>query len=68
MYVCICRAVSAKEIERVVAQGVTSFEGISSETGAATCCGTCEPCVRSQVDALTLANDSSAAGLEAQSA
>jgi bacterioferritin-associated ferredoxin len=68
MYLCICRAVSEKEIERVVAEGKTSFEAICSATGAASCCGTCEPNLRSQLDALTLTGNSTVAVLQPQSA
>jgi bacterioferritin-associated ferredoxin len=52
MYVCICKAVSARELEEMVADGATSFEEIQGETGAASCCGTCEPCVRAHMDDL----------------
>ena len=43
MYVCVCKAVSDKRIERHVAQGVVSLKDLSSATGLGTCCGKCVP-------------------------
>lgn len=41
MIVCHCHAVSDRTIRELVRAGKTSFEAISAETGAATCCGGC---------------------------
>ena len=41
MFVCICRAVTAAEIERAVDSGADCVEAVSAVTGAGTSCGTC---------------------------
>ena len=41
MYVCICQAVSDKEIKDAVADGAEDLESIQHRLGAATGCGTC---------------------------
>jgi bacterioferritin-associated ferredoxin len=41
MYVCVCKAVSDKRIEREVRQGVISLRDLSQATGLGTCCGKC---------------------------
>ena len=41
MYVCICQAVTDREIHHAVRNGVLSFEQLRMELGVATCCGCC---------------------------
>lgn len=41
MIVCMCNAVSDREIRNVVAQGAASFAAVQSLLGVATCCGRC---------------------------
>ncbi|MFA5941973.1 MAG: (2Fe-2S)-binding protein [Sinimarinibacterium sp.] len=42
MYVCVCKAVSDRDIRRAVRQdGVVSLRELSSRTGLGTCCGKC---------------------------
>ena len=41
MIVCICNAVSDREIEDAVDQGLTSLEAVRDELGVANTCGTC---------------------------
>lgn len=41
MYVCICQAVTDREIRHAVRDGVLSFEQLQLKLGVATCCGCC---------------------------
>lgn len=51
MYICVCKAVSDKRIQQLVAEGVTSVRAISHLTGLGSCCGTCVPQAREVVAA-----------------
>lgn len=46
MYICVCKAVSDKRIEREVTRGVVSLKELSHATGLGTCCGKCVPDAR----------------------
>jgi bacterioferritin-associated ferredoxin len=41
MYLCICKAVSEKQVEDLLMKGRKSLDEISAECGAGTDCGTC---------------------------
>ncbi len=41
MYVCICNAITDKEIIEAQNKGYTSFKEISQHLGVGTCCGRC---------------------------
>jgi bacterioferritin-associated ferredoxin len=41
MYVCICNAITDKQIRRAAASGVTSLAGLQTELGVGAGCGTC---------------------------
>jgi bacterioferritin-associated ferredoxin len=41
MYICICKAVSTKEVDEVVRLEGPSLEQVSSSCGAGTACGSC---------------------------
>lgn len=41
MFVCICNAISDRQIQEVVATGANSLEDLKSQLGVATCCGCC---------------------------
>ncbi len=41
MYVCICQAVTDRQIRHAVRGGVLSFEQLQLQLGVATCCGCC---------------------------
>ncbi len=43
MYICVCKAVSDKRIERVVEQGVRRLKDLKDMTGLGSCCGKCLP-------------------------
>lgn len=41
MIVCICNAISDRQIENAVDQGFTSLDAVREELGVANTCGTC---------------------------
>jgi bacterioferritin-associated ferredoxin len=41
MYVCICKAVTEREIRSCLSEGADSMEGLQDRLGVATCCGRC---------------------------
>lgn len=42
MYVCICQAITDRQIERAVDSGIDSVEALRDTLGVASCCGSCE--------------------------
>ncbi len=42
MYVCVCNAVTDREIRTAVKQGDDTFEKVRDSLKAASCCGRCE--------------------------
>jgi bacterioferritin-associated ferredoxin len=42
MYVCICNAVTERDIRHAAGEGVDCFEALQSRTGCGNCCGCCE--------------------------
>ena len=44
MYVCVCNAITDREIRQAVELGATSIEHLKDSLGVATCCGSCESC------------------------
>jgi bacterioferritin-associated ferredoxin len=42
MYVCICKAVTERQIKTAVQEGHGTFEKIQQQLDVATCCGKCE--------------------------
>lgn len=47
MYICICKAVTEKQVRQHLAEGVNSFRELRERTGVATQCGKCSCEVRS---------------------
>jgi bacterioferritin-associated ferredoxin len=43
MYVCICNAVTDREIRQCAALGVRSLDDLRESIGVASCCGQCAP-------------------------
>ena len=41
MYVCICNAITEKQIRKAAKAGVTDLGGLQAHLGVATGCGTC---------------------------
>lgn len=46
MYVCICNAVTEREIRKAVSLGVTTFKELREGLGVASDCGKCGRCVK----------------------
>ena len=44
MYVCVCNAITDKEIRQAAELGATDLQQLKDGLGVATCCGACEPC------------------------
>ena len=47
MYVCICNAITEKEIHSAIDRGVSDVEEIADQLGAGACCGSCRETTRS---------------------
>lgn len=43
MYICVCKAVTEKRIERSVQQGARNLKDLKEITGLGSCCGKCVP-------------------------
>jgi bacterioferritin-associated ferredoxin len=50
MYVCVCNAVTDKDICKAVDRGACSLFDVQNELPVAACCGRCEETARSVVD------------------
>lgn len=50
MYVCICKAVTDKQIRRAAARGVDNLYELREELGVASGCGTCSDLAESILD------------------
>ncbi len=46
MYVCVCNAVTDRQIRKARDNGASSVEDLSRELKVATCCGRCSDCAR----------------------
>jgi bacterioferritin-associated ferredoxin len=42
MYICICNAVTEREIRHAVELGCNSYKKLHNELGVGTCCGKCK--------------------------
>ena len=42
MYVCVCQAITDRQIKSAVSAGVGSVEMLRDTLGVASCCGSCE--------------------------
>ena len=50
MYVCVCHAVTDKDICKAVDRGCASLFDVQNELPVASCCGRCEETARTVVD------------------
>lgn len=50
MYVCVCKAITDKQIQQAVADGATNFRAVRDQLGAATQCGSCATMTRELID------------------
>ena len=46
MYICICNAVTDKDIEKAINNGACSMNDLSKELKVGTCCGRCKTCAK----------------------
>ena len=46
MYICICHAVTDRQIRSEIHAGAGSLRAVSERLGVATCCGKCGKCAR----------------------
>ena len=46
MYVCVCNAVTERDIGSAVAQGSRSLRELREQLGVGACCGRCSSCAR----------------------
>lgn len=49
MYVCVCNAVTNRQISATIAQGANTFQALRDQLGVGSCCGKCSKDVRSQL-------------------
>ena len=49
MYICLCNAITDREIRGAVALGARSLADLKSALGVATCCGRCADCAAQMV-------------------
>ena len=63
MIVCVCKAVSERQIRTAVKGGATSLRDLTRDLGVGTCCGKCLPEAKSALAASLKACDSGRAGL-----
>jgi bacterioferritin-associated ferredoxin len=47
MIICVCKAVSDRQIKAAVKEGATCIRDLSRDLGVGTCCGKCVPEARS---------------------
>ncbi|NYT65640.1 (2Fe-2S)-binding protein [Alcaligenaceae bacterium] len=41
MYICICNAITERQVQAAVAEGASSLADLQAQLGVATCCGCC---------------------------
>jgi bacterioferritin-associated ferredoxin len=41
MFICICNAISERQVKQAVAEGATTLADLQGQLGVATCCGCC---------------------------
>jgi bacterioferritin-associated ferredoxin len=60
MIVCVCKAVSDRQIRTAVKEGATSLRDLTRDLGVGTCCGKCLPEAKSALAASLKACDNAA--------
>ncbi|CDM22806.1 (2Fe-2S)-binding protein [Castellaniella defragrans] len=41
MYICVCNAISERQVQDAIAQGASDLGDLQAQLGVATCCGHC---------------------------
>ena len=52
MYVCVCHAISDRQIREVVNRGAGSLDEVQAHLPVASCCGSCEESAREVIASL----------------
>ena len=63
MIVCVCKAVSERQIRSAVKGGASSLRDLTRDLGVGTCCGKCLPEAKKALATCLMACDSSRPGL-----
>lgn len=50
MYVCVCNAVTDKQIHKAVKNGASTLSDLQNELKVSTCCGKCRNCAKQVLD------------------
>ena len=61
MYICICNAITEREVRDCVRRGCCSMDELSSELGVGTSCGRCRPVANDILNESQLQADPAAA-------
>lgn len=64
MYVCLCRGVSDRTIQRAIDQGADSVAEVMACTRAGTCCGRCIPAIGAMVEGAAAARREDGRGVQ----
>jgi bacterioferritin-associated ferredoxin len=59
MYVCLCHAISDRQIREIVERGAESLDEVQAHLPVASCCGSCEDMARDLIESHTEAGRSS---------
>jgi bacterioferritin-associated ferredoxin len=51
MYICVCHAISDRQIREVVDRGANSLQEVQCHLPVAACCGSCEDSARDVIEA-----------------
>lgn len=49
MYICVCNAVTERDIDGAIAAGCCSLRQLREELGVGACCGRCASCAREKL-------------------
>jgi bacterioferritin-associated ferredoxin len=52
MYVCVCHAITDRQLKEVVGRGAASLDEVQAHLPIASCCGCCEETARDVIDSL----------------
>lgn len=65
MYVCVCKAVTDRDIRDAVAEGATTLRDLRRTLGVSTGCGRCAPCARDVLEESKLLEGGTRSGFPA---
>jgi bacterioferritin-associated ferredoxin len=50
MYICLCNAITERDVRECARRGCCSLDELSVELGVGTCCGRCRPVAKEILD------------------